>query len=72
MGNGRADLEIPDVVEIGGDVVAGLGGVQLQTAVGQLGGQEEQPRETQQHKQAGADFQSTIRLHDQPLTNTYT
>src|SRR6185312_1514169 len=68
-GNGRADLQVPDVVEIGADLVAGFRTGDLQTALRQLHGQEEQGRETQQDEQSGADFESAIRLHDDPRVN---
>ncbi len=61
--NGRTGLEIPDIVELGRDVIAGLGAAELETAARELRGEEEQGGEAEQHEQAGADFQGAIGAH---------
>src|SRR5581483_6831938 len=49
--NGRADLEVPDVVEFGRDVVArDLADAELEPAGGQLGGEKNERGEAQNHE----------------------
>ncbi len=63
MVTGEPTLRSPILSKIGGDVVPAFGGAQLQAGRGQLGSQEKHGHETQQHEQAGAELEGTIRLH---------
>src|SRR6185437_11015532 len=62
--NGRADLEVPDVVEFRGHIVAGsLADAELEPAVGQLGGEEDQREQAQNHEEPGSDLERASSAH---------
>src|SRR5438270_4328334 len=62
-GHGGAHLEVADVVELGGHVIAELRAAELQSARRQLGREEQQRGEAQQHEQAGSDLEGSIGAH---------
>ena len=53
----RARLEVPDIVEPGGDRKSTVTAAELERRSRQLRGEERECREAQQNEQAGADFQ---------------
>src|SRR6185295_189798 len=65
--HGRPALQIPDVVELGSDVIARGRAREPDTVLRQLSEEKEQRGKAAKHEQAGADLEGTCSTHDRIL-----